>query len=119
MPFIEDHPNYKQYRIPTGLHFSDVPHKAWSEFKSLIDVAAGEDRELLVRVLSNLAKIARFGLVEPGLEVQFIPDVVSSIRNKVEAGHFNVFMDSLAVLCDEGELTIDDLSEYLECELPR
>lgn len=114
MSFIEDHPHYKSYKIPSSLYFQDVPRSIWTELESIIAEAGGKDRTTLSVVVTNIARIVRAGNVDAGLAYHYIPDVVSVLRRKVKEGKFNLFMDSLAVLCDEGELSIDVINEFLD-----
>ncbi len=114
MSFREDHPTYKSYKTPPGYHFHDVPYSCWSELESVIAEAGGDDNSVLAAVVINVARVARAGNVDAGLAHQFIPDVVSVLRRMVDEGKFHLFMDSLALLCDEGKLSIDALNEFLE-----
>ena len=91
-----------------------MPYSAWSELESLIAEAGIDDSSTLSVVVMNIARIARAGNVDSGMAYQYIPDVVTTLRRKVDAGKFHLFMDCLAVLCDEGTLSVGVLNEFLD-----
>lgn len=114
MSFKEDHPNYQSYKSD-HLHYSDLPYNfSWSALESLVDEAGGPDRELLAKVVQKIAIKARAGSVSSGAPYQWIDHLVSMIRRQVSDGKFYVLMDCLGILCDDGDLTIETLNEFLE-----
>ena len=114
MAFIHEHPDYKDYISYHDYHYHDVPTSAWSEFESLIDMAGGPERESLSRVVQKLATKVGFGSVADGNPYQWIPDVVRKLRIKVQkGGRFDLFMDCLALLSDEGEIGLFEINSFL------
>lgn len=114
MSFLEDHPNYQSYKEPSGFYYDEVPSSAWTELESLIAEAGGPEREALARVVTEIATKVRAGNIESSFAYDNIPYVVSRLRRKAEDGKFYLFMDSLALLCEDAELSIDALNEFLE-----
>lgn len=115
MAFKEEHPKHKQYKTPSNLHFAEVPNNStWTELESLIAEAGGQDRVYLPKIVQMIATKVRAGNVDAGFAYQWIPDIVSKLRQKVNEGKFYLFMDCLAILCDDGELGIDELNEFLD-----
>ena len=51
--------------------------------------------------------------MENSFAYENIQYVVSKLRQKVKDGKFDLFMDMLAMLCEEGDLTTDALNEFL------
>lgn len=118
MAFLDEHPSYKEYDQSKGYLYYDVPYSAWNYFESLIEEAGGDNKEYLYNVLSKIATKVRAGHVDALFVSQQIPDVVSKVRNSVKDGKFHLFMDCLAILHDEGELSLDAINEFLnDCNL--
>ena len=114
MSFKEDHPKYKTYKSE-HLHYSELPYQfSWDTLESLIDEAGGPDRESLATVVQKIATKARAGSVSTGTPYSWIEPLVSKIKKQVGDGKFDVLMDCLAILCDDGELKIETLNEFLE-----
>lgn len=114
MSFKKDHPNYKEYSNQEGSYFYDMPISAWSEIESLIVKAGGEEGSYLYKIVTRIAAEAGAGTVRYGDVYNSIPEVVSKIRQKVKKGKFEVLMDCLALLSEEGDLGVDVLNEFME-----
>lgn len=114
--FKNDIPSFKSYRDNGGLYFSTIPSSVWSGFSGLIRRSA-KDATTLKAILNTFAEIIPtnptsnwgFGWLE-----NEIPDYVSTIRRNVDEGKINKFFDCLAVLVEVGELTVDNINEFLE-----
>ncbi len=114
MSFKEEHPNYKEYKSEQ-FYYSDVPYSFnWSELESLVEEAGGKEREPLAKIVQIIAKITRAGTISGWPSYDAIDFVVSKIRERVKEGKFYVLMDCLGILCDDGELSIETLNEFLE-----
>lgn len=117
MSFKEEHPDYKTYessKMPC-LFYANLPCGfQWSELESLVDEAGGPNRELLAKVVQKMATKVRAGSVSGGNPYDWIAYVITKMREKVREGKFYVFMDCLAILCDDGELNPETLNEFLE-----
>ena len=118
MSFINDVPHYRDY--PDGEYYMQtVPDDVWSSMESLIRKAAS-DSNGLKNVLNTLAEISGGSLTYNWGWEYLVNDIyycVRDIRKKVtgrRAYRFDAFMDCLAVLHDCGELTYDDINEFLE-----
>lgn len=118
MSFKEDMPNYKSF--PDGeLYMHSVPDEVWTSLESFIRKAA-HSSEKLKAIINNVAEITGGQLTNNWgwdfLEND-ISDCVCGIRRKVSGGpikHFEAFMDSLAILHDIGDLSPEDINEFLE-----
>ena len=115
MSFKENLPDYKSYNNGK-VYMNVVPSGAWSEFSGLILKAASSDSDFVL-ILNHFAEIIP---CEPaktwsgsflGEESQ---EFVRRIKSKVDKGHFDIFMDCLAVLNTIGQLSKDDVNEFLE-----
>lgn len=110
MSFKEDHPNFMLYNESHDYYFNEVPYSAWSELESLIMEGGGEQLHHLVQLLST--KVSAGNVT--GSAIQFIPEVIAKLKDKVEGGRYDLFMDCLGMLCTEGELEISALNDFLE-----
>ena len=118
MSFKDDIPEFKS--IPDGdLYMRSVPDEAWTSLESLIRKAASGPSKLKA-IINNIAEITG-GHMTNNWGWDFlendIPDCVYDIKKKVSGGrvkHFEAFMDSLAILHNVGDLTYDDINEFLE-----
>lgn len=118
MAFKEDIPEFKS--IPDGeLYMHSAPDEVWTPLESLIRKASNNANKLKA-VINRIAEITG-GRITTNWGWNFlendIQDCVSGIRKKVTGGrvdHFEAFMDSLAVLHDIGDLTYDEINEFLE-----
>ncbi len=94
--------------------FIDIPDIKWSEFESLIVKAGGADGEMLHVVVVKLSAEAGTGIVPSGQEYQYISDIVSKIRQSVKKRKYQILMNCFDILCNYGELSIEELNEFLE-----
>jgi|GEM_PF-4558691 len=118
MSFKKDIPNYKS--VPDGeLYMQTVPSGIWISIESLIRKSAS-NADKLKAIINTIAEITGGHLTNNwgwGFLENDIPQCVSDIRRKTEKGkvyHFESLMDSLAVLVNIGDLSCDDLNEFLE-----
>ena len=115
MSFKDDNPNWKTYTSVTK-YMNKVPAAAFSELNGLIRRSANNANELKT-VLNSLAEVIP---CEPtqnwgwGFLEYDIPIFVDALESKVNKGRFPVFMDCLAVLIIMGDLSIDDINDFLE-----
>ena len=118
MSFKNDVPSFKS--IPDGNYYMHtVPDDAWAPMESLIRKSA-IDANKLKAIINNIAEITG-GDITTNWGWDFLENdihsCVSGIRKKAAGGrveHFEAFMDSLAVLHDIGDLTPDDINEFME-----
>lgn len=106
--------------LPDGeLYMHTVPSNVWTPMESLIRKASS-NASILKAILNNIAEITG-GQMTQNWGWDFlendIPECVAGIRRKVSGGrvaHFDAFMDCLAILHDIGDLTCDEINEFLE-----
>lgn len=118
MSFKKDIPDFKS--ISDGeLYMHTVPDEVWTPMESLIRKSA-TNSDKLKAIINNIAEITGGEMTNNWgwdyLEND-IPDCVRGIRKKVAGGrveHFEAFMDCLAVLHDIGNLSYEDINEFLE-----
>lgn len=114
--FKKDIPDYKSYQDTDNLYFSSIPNAAWSGFPGLIRKAA-ENTDNLKSIINTFAEIIPTELTKSWtyewLENE-ICKYVSAIRTKTEDGKINKFFDCLAVLGEVGNLSVEEINEFLE-----
>ena len=118
MSFKSNVPDYKMYSN-TELHMNSLPDDIWGSLKVLIRKSA-KDADNLKAIINYIAEITGGPLTDNwgwDFLVRDIDDCVYGIRKKYEGmakKHFESFMDSLAVLHDVGNLTCEEIDEFLE-----
>ncbi len=118
MSFKNDIINFKSFP-DNEFYMHSLPDDIWTPLQALIRKSAPNSYKLKA-VINSIAEITGGSLTNNWgwdfLE-QDISDCVFDIRKKCIGGrveHFEAFMDCLAVLHEVGNLSIDDLNEFLE-----
>lgn len=115
MSFKDDNPNWRQY-TNTKKYMTEVPQEAYSELSGLIRKSARDSNELknILNGFSEIIPCEPTGNWGWSFLEQDISIFISAIKSKVNKGRFPVFMDCLALLHDNGDLTLEQINEYLE-----
>ena len=116
MAFIDDIPHYKELE-DDEYYFHSVPSQAWDELEALIQSSAEDASELKMILIKIGYKVRYKTITDFGYSwlLEHISPIVSKLRKCVEErGRFNIFMDCLAILVDDGGKSIAEVNEYLE-----
>lgn len=116
MAFKIDIPEYKSYS-EEKFYMHSVPDDVWSELSGLVRRYADSSAITLKKYLN------RFSEIIPCAQTQnwgwdFLSNDISSfvgdIKRKVENGHFEVFMDCVAILIDGIHERVNDINDFFE-----
>lgn len=115
MSFKNDNPDWKVC-MEDAWNMKSIPHEVWPELCGLIRKASTNEH-VLKAILNSIAEILPCETTASWswswLERE-ISEYVSNIRAKVANGRFDKFMDCLMVLVEVGDLSIDDINDFLE-----
>lgn len=115
MAFKKDNPDWKSY-AEDSYYMKTVPYGLWDELQGLVRKASSNERKLKA-ILNTFAEILPCGTTESWswsfLEGE-IRDFVFNIKKKVDSERFDKFMDCLAVLVNVGDLSVDELNDFLD-----
>lgn len=115
MSFKNDNPDWKSY-ADGAYYMKTVPSDVWSELQGLVRKASSNEH-VLKAVFNTFAEILPCATTEAWnwsfLENE-ISDFVYNIKKKADNGRFDKFMDCLTVLITVGDLTVDELNDFLE-----
>ena len=115
MAFKKDIPEYKSYS-EENFYMHSVPGDVWSELSGLIGRYA-DNASILRGYLNRFSEIIPCEQTKNwGWEflVNDISSFVGDIRRKVERGHFEVFMDCVAILIDGVHERVNDINDFFE-----
>ena len=115
MRFIDSNSNWKTY-MSSDKNMVLLPQIVFSELCGLIRKAVNGPNQLK-NVLNQFAEIIPCAPTQNyswGFLEQDINNFVKALQVKVNKGKFPVFMDCLAVLIKVGNLSPQDINEYLE-----
>lgn len=116
MAFKDDITNWKALNSES-YYMKSVPQEAYAELYGLIQKAA-KTADQLKRILNNMAEIIPCKPTQDWTWDFLVYDIsyyVDAIMNKVEKGRFPVFLDCVALLIQVGNLTVEDVNEYMDC----
>ena len=93
-----------------------VPDDLWSELQGLVRKASSDEHKLK-SIFNTFAEIIPCAPTEAwswGFLENEISDFVFNIKKKAHNGRFDKFMDCLVVLVDVGDLSVEELNDFLE-----
>lgn len=115
MSFLSDCPDYLTYSSNDGLYYSSIPiHSDFrGGFESLLMEVGEYNSDSYPHVLSSISRMAMNGILHNFNEAE-IYNLVSKLFRIANNGKFDVFMDCLSVIHDEGGVSIDSINCFLE-----
>ncbi len=116
MSFEKDIPNYKNIE-DEELYFNDLPSGIWNATQGLIRTAANGNFSILKDIINSIAEKTGSALTTAwswnDLENE-IPYYVGVLHRRTEAKGIPFFMDTLEMIYRKGELSSQELNEWLE-----